>query len=210
MLAFRSYYRTWVPGVVLFAALLISAIPGCLLGQTTVGTGSIVGTVSDPSGAVVSGAKLTISNVATGQVIHLITNESGSFNSGALTPGSYKTQISAERFSTVELSVVVQVGNTATLNVNCGRPQIIFDKHLRHTRLPALELERWKDPIPLLRIQRLTFPAKHEIGQQRMQRHRTFRGFAFRPPHFAACPCAAHLNHGFGKTHVLSLQPEAL
>jgi hypothetical protein len=45
-----------------------------LLAQTTVGTGNIVGTVNDPSGAVVSGAAVTITNVATGQLIHLITN----------------------------------------------------------------------------------------------------------------------------------------
>src|SRR5271167_1456023 len=36
-----------------------------------------------------------------------------------------------------------------------------------------------------------------------MQRHRAFRGFAFRPAHLAACPGAAHLDDGFSKTHVL-------
>ena len=68
--------------------------------QTTVGTGSIVGTVSDPSGAVVIGAGITITNVATGQRIELTANSSGSFNSGALIPGNYKTQVSAKGFST--------------------------------------------------------------------------------------------------------------
>ena len=69
-----------------------------LFAQTTVGTGSIVGTVSDPSDAVISGAKVTITNSATGQVIELTTNSSGSFNSGALIPGNYKSQISAPGF----------------------------------------------------------------------------------------------------------------
>ena len=75
-------------------SLLCLARP--LLAQTTVGTGSIVGTVSDPSGAVVSGADVTVTNLATGQIIRLTTNSSGAFNSGALIPGDYKTRISSK------------------------------------------------------------------------------------------------------------------
>jgi hypothetical protein len=96
-------------------ALLSLACPG--FGQTTVGTGSIVGNVGDPSGAVVSGAKVTITNLGTGQLINLTTNSSGSFNSGALIPGNYKAQISAKGFNTAEAVVTVLVGNTATVNV---------------------------------------------------------------------------------------------
>jgi hypothetical protein len=102
---------------VLAAGLALLSIAHPLCAQTTVSTGSIVGTVSDPSGAVVSGAKITITNLATGQLINLTTNSSGSFNSGALIPGSYKTQVSAIGFSTVEVSLTVLVGNTSTANV---------------------------------------------------------------------------------------------
>ena len=84
----------------------------------TVGTGSIVGTVSDPSGAVISGARIAITNTDTGRVIKLTTNSAGSFNSGALIPGNYKTQISAGGFRSVEVSTTALVGNTATVNVN--------------------------------------------------------------------------------------------
>jgi hypothetical protein len=86
--------------------------------QTTVASGSIVGIVSDPSGAVVSGADVAITNVATGQVIKLATNSSGSFNSGALIPADYKTHVSAKGFSSAETLVTVLLGNTATVNVN--------------------------------------------------------------------------------------------
>src|SRR5271154_3852121 len=105
----------------LFALVLaVSALPTISrpsFAQTTVGTGSIVGTVIDPSGAVVKGAKVTITNLATGQAIHLTTNYAGSFNSGALAPASYKTQVLAKGFATAELSLTVLVGNTATANV---------------------------------------------------------------------------------------------
>jgi Carboxypeptidase regulatory-like domain len=107
--------RTVAVALFVVVALLILAYPG--FGQATVGTGSIVGSVSDPSGAVVSGAKVTITNLATGQLINLTTNASGSFNSGALIPASYKTQVSATGFSTAEVSLTVLVGNTSTVNV---------------------------------------------------------------------------------------------
>ena len=89
-----------------------------LFAQTTVGTGNIVGTVNDPSRAVVSGAQVTITNVATGQLIHLIANPLGFYNSGALVPGEYRVRVSAEGFSSVELSLTVLVGNTASANVS--------------------------------------------------------------------------------------------
>ncbi len=111
------------------AAKTIPLIPALLLlllgsptrpsvAQTTVGTASIAGTISDPSGAVISGAQVTISNVATGQVAGVKTNASGSFNSGALLPGIYKALTSAKGFSSAEVLVTVLVGNTATVNVN--------------------------------------------------------------------------------------------
>ena len=87
------------------------------LAQTTVGTGSIVGTVSDPSGAVITGATMMITKVANRQVIDLVTNAAGYFNSGALVPGEYKVRVSAKGFSSAEVSLTVLVGNTATANV---------------------------------------------------------------------------------------------
>jgi hypothetical protein len=103
--------------VVLWALLALLSVLHGLFAQTTVGTGSIVGTVSDPSGGVISGARITITNTATGQVVDLTTNSSGSFNSGALIPGDYKTRISSKGFNSAEMLATVQVGNTTTVNV---------------------------------------------------------------------------------------------
>ena len=97
-----------------FAGLLLFSFP--LLAQTTVSTGSIVGTVTDPSGAVVSGATVSVVNVATGQTISTKTNSSGAYTSGAVVPGNYKVQIGAKGFSSVSVPVTVQVGNTSTAN----------------------------------------------------------------------------------------------
>jgi len=98
----------------LSAILLLSS--SLLLAQTTVATGSIVGTITDASGAVVSGARVSVTNVDTNQVISLTTNSSGAYNSGALSPGNYKVQVSLKGFNSVSQTIVVQVGNTATVN----------------------------------------------------------------------------------------------
>ena len=86
-------------------------------GQTTTATGSIQGTVSDPAGAVVPGAKVTITGKATGQVIESTTGSAGVYNSGALIPGEYQVKVVAQGFRTAELNLDVKVGVTATGNV---------------------------------------------------------------------------------------------
>ncbi|MGA8153804.1 MAG: carboxypeptidase regulatory-like domain-containing protein [Terriglobales bacterium] len=112
---FRSTFSRVVSILVmLMAALLLS--PGLLIAQTTVATGSIVGTITDPSGAVLSGTRVTVTNMDTGQIINLTTNSAGVYNSGALTPGQYRVQVSAKGFSSVAQVVTVLVGNTATAN----------------------------------------------------------------------------------------------
>jgi hypothetical protein len=100
---------------VVVTAVLVLLCAG-MAAQSTVGTGGIVGVVTDPSGAVVSGARVTISSLGTGATIDLTTNSAGAYNSGALTPGIYKVQISAKGFNTVTTNATVQVGNTATVN----------------------------------------------------------------------------------------------
>jgi hypothetical protein len=57
--------------------MLVACVVRPSFAQTTVGTGSSVGAVTDPSGAVVIGAGITITHLGTGQVIRLTTNSSG-------------------------------------------------------------------------------------------------------------------------------------
>ena len=88
-----------------------------LLAQTTISTGSIVGTVTDPSGAVVSGAKVAITNKGTGQVVTTTTTSTGNYATGALIPGDYTVRVEAGGFKTTEMLVVVQVNTTASGNL---------------------------------------------------------------------------------------------
>jgi hypothetical protein len=102
--------------MVLIAMAILPASP-LLLAQTTISTGSIVGTVTDPQGALVAGAKVTITDKATGRVATTSTTSSGDYASGALIPSEYVVRVEAKGFKTTEVAVVVQVGVTASGNV---------------------------------------------------------------------------------------------
>jgi hypothetical protein len=113
-----EYWRlhdVFVWTLILAACLLLVTTA---MAQTTIATGSIQGTITDPSGAVVSGAKVTISNKSTGQVINLTTSSAGAYSSGALSPGSYTVRVEHAGFRTVELNLTVQVGVTSAGNIS--------------------------------------------------------------------------------------------
>jgi hypothetical protein len=82
-------------------------------------TGIITGRVQDPSGAVVSGAQVSIVNTATNIDNPSRTNEEGLYRVPALRPGTYRVTISAAGFKKfVRDTVDLRVG--ATLPVNAS------------------------------------------------------------------------------------------
>jgi hypothetical protein len=88
-----------------------------LASQTTVSTGSIVGTVADPQGAVVPNARVTITDKSTAHAITVQTTSAGTYASGALAPSQYVVRVEAQGFKTVEETMIVQVGVTSSGNV---------------------------------------------------------------------------------------------
>jgi Carboxypeptidase regulatory-like domain len=108
---------TFRPAILLSGLLLLCT---AVLAQTTISTGSIQGTVTDPSGAVVNGARVTISNKETGQSVAITTSSAGAYSSGALLPGDYVIRVEQQGFSTTELNVGVQVGVTTPGNIKLG------------------------------------------------------------------------------------------
>jgi carboxypeptidase family protein len=84
--------------------------------QTTISTGSIQGTITDPSGALVQGAKISIQNRGTNKVTETTSTSAGTYASGALIPGQYTVRIEAKGFRTLELPVTVEVNTTTAAN----------------------------------------------------------------------------------------------
>ncbi|MBZ5493677.1 MAG: TonB-dependent receptor [Acidobacteriia bacterium] len=101
--------RFWFAFILCISLTTFAPLPAGA--QSTVATGSIQGTVTDPNGAVVPGASVTITNKGTGQSSKFTSSSSGTYASGALIPGQYEVKIEAKGFQTQAISVPVQVGN---------------------------------------------------------------------------------------------------
>jgi len=106
-----------VRSIVLLTLAIACSLSSLVVAQSNVGNGSIQGTVTDSSGAVVSGAKVTITDKSTGQVIRTATNSAGSYNSGSLVPDNYILRVEAPGFRSTEVALTVLVNNTANGNV---------------------------------------------------------------------------------------------
>jgi hypothetical protein len=97
-------------------ALFVFAVVATLL-QAQVDQGSITGTVSDPSGAVVSGAKVTLTNEGTGASLTTTTGSDGLYRFSPVRIGNYKLEVAAGGFKTAtETHVAVDVSSNVTRN----------------------------------------------------------------------------------------------
>jgi hypothetical protein len=76
-------------------------------------TGSITGTVTDPTGAVLPNASVTVTNTATGATRKLTTGSEGNYSAENLAPGEYEVKVEASGFTSQIKTLIVQVGNTA-------------------------------------------------------------------------------------------------
>jgi len=91
-------------------SILVLCTPG-MVAQGLFGT--ISGTVTDSSGAVVPGATVTVANVNTNVTKALTTNSAGVYNATSLNPGLYKVEAEAKGFKTA-------VANNIALEVNAN------------------------------------------------------------------------------------------
>lgn len=113
---FSSFSRKSVAG--LAAILLLSSFAGTGFAQTT-GAGTISGTVTDPRGAVIPGATVTIHNTGTGIDKVVPTNDVGLYSAPFVQPGSYEITASKQGFArVVRKDLTLQVGQTLTIDLS--------------------------------------------------------------------------------------------
>jgi len=130
---------------------------GTLFAQGTAGT--ITGVVTDPSGAVIPEATVTITNQGTGVDFHLTTNSAGVYSITSLIPGTYTVTVSHKGFKTyvnrdlgltvnqvLRIDVALEIGaETQTITVEAAAPLV----NTEEGRLSALVTASQVQSMPL-------------------------------------------------------------
>jgi hypothetical protein len=88
-------------------------------------SGNIAGVVTDPTGAAVVGASVTVTSTATNAARKTVTNGSGEYRFDLLTPGGYQLDVDAPGFNHARVKdLQLLVGTTSTVNVPLTTGQV--------------------------------------------------------------------------------------
>src|SRR6266478_4124643 len=138
-LGMAGLLKRWHLGTaVLLAALLIFSPRA--VGQAVNAT--LLGTVTDESGAVVAGAKITITEMKTGVVHTVDTNESGNYEVPDLAPGQYEVAAERQGFKKAVHSGVDVLVNTDTRINLVLQPGTAQETVIVTSELPILQTDR--------------------------------------------------------------------
>ena len=147
--------------------LLVASLTASLAFGQNANTGEIKGTVQDSTGAVVEGAKVTITNDNTGVVSTSTTNSAGIYDVPSLPPGPYTINFAKVGFKdiirkgvtlqiqTIAIDATLQVGNsTETVTVISEVPLLQTETSDQYVNIPTKEVlnapvvgGRWYDEL---------------------------------------------------------------
>ena len=103
------------------AAALLASVP--LVAQTN--TGRILGSVTDKTGAAITGANVTVTDVQRGITRPLTTDQSGAYVAPELLPGTYKVRVEAKGFKSVErVDIPLEVAKDVRIDISLEPGQV--------------------------------------------------------------------------------------
>jgi len=87
-------------------------------------TGEVAGVITDPTGAVVSGASVTLKSSDTGEEYRAVTAASGSYSISLVRPGRYTLTVEKQGFARISQTLNIAVGQavTASYSMKIGAP----------------------------------------------------------------------------------------
>src|SRR5512146_1815071 len=101
----------------LISLFVIVALLGSYVCAQT-GTSSLRGTITDPKGAVIPGATVTLSNPQTGYTRTVKTDRTGGYQFLEVPPATYNLKVESSGFATLsQPNVVLMVNTPATLDL---------------------------------------------------------------------------------------------
>jgi len=150
------------------ALMLMVAMLGLSLAvsaQTSRGT--VSGTVTDPTGAVISGATVTLINIATAVERTTVTNDEGFYRFDAVDLGSYSVKFSASGFGeVVKTNIPIQGGQTAEVNAPLapGGQQVTVDVSSEGSALLQTEAPVRGGNIETRRVTELPYSGRNPVA----------------------------------------------
>lgn len=118
--------------------ILIAALPKSAHSQSAT-TGLITGVVSDPTGAVVPAAAVSLQENGTNVALSTVTDSAGRYSFPAVNPGAYTLRVTAKGFATEIASVRVEVLKSLTVNLTLKMGE--SNQTVEVTETPSAELQ---------------------------------------------------------------------
>ncbi len=142
--------------------------------------GSLSGTVSDPSGAAVPGAKVTITDQGSGLTRTVESDKNGEYNFAQLNPGTYRLEVVKDRFRTFiaeKVSVLVATPTQVTVKLELG---VISEQVVVESAAPALNTQDASvgNVVDEQEVKSLPFLARNVVNLLTMQPGVVFTGMS--------------------------------
>lgn len=151
----------------LMLAMITLISVGAVFAQAQATAADLIGTVVDPSGAVIAGATVTARNSATNISKSAVTNENGEYKIINLPPGSYEITAEASSFSKGSIKgVTLTIGQTAQLEIRLeiGSQENVVDIPIDSVQLIEATTSNIANTIDSQKIENLPINERSATG----------------------------------------------
>ena len=116
----NGFRKAGATGILALATLVLGSAalptPAAFAQAVSVNGGSIQGTITDNSGAVVPNATVVVTGIATGVKSSVTTDSRGYWSLGPLNPGDYDVVVTAPGFQKTDVKTVIHTGTATSGN----------------------------------------------------------------------------------------------